>query len=320
MALFIILVGQVMTLYSDKMLISHWCPTWSKNLGGYLSLIPSSSEPISNRETVLQYFLYKLSTKQKWKHYREDRNTQLSYIDFDMKNCNGSFGKLFFQHPEPLRFTQGRWVKGVQFLNFPLIWKCWQKERKFVSYKIDLHSILCFHTNKHESPIIQGHLISGNVVSLRYLIYKCVMALYLLVNQTISIVKYPLASDGRVRDHVKYLIYATHWGLMIFTLSFCLDAILVLIRHKVQSKMKTYEKRYEVNHCNWSLKISMFLTAISYPWILSVTIVYYAALFKWTWSGTWDSYLDLYVHLIITVISLLDTCVSSRPWSLWHAW
>ena len=146
------------------------------------------------------------------------------------------------------------------------------------------------------------------------------MALYLLVNQTISIVKYPLASDGRVRDHFKYLIYATHWGLMIFTLSFCLDAILVLIRHKVQSKMKTYEKRYEVNHCSWSLKISMFLTAISYPWILSVTIVYYAALFKWTWSGTWDSYLDLYVHLIITVISLLDTCVSSRPWSLWHAW
>lgn len=188
-----------------------------------------------------------------------------------MKNCSGSYGKLFFQHPEPLRFTQGRWVKG-------------------------------------------------NVVSLRYLIYKCVMALYLLINQTISIVKYPLASDGRARDHVKYLIYATHWGLMIFTLSFCLDAILVLIRHKVQSKMKTYEKRYEVNNCNWSLKISMFLTAISYPWILSVTIVYYAALFKWTWSGTWDSYLDLHVHLIITVISLLDTCVSSRPWSLWHAW
>lgn len=144
------------------------------------------------------------------------------------------------------------------------------------------------------------------------------MALFLLVNQTISIAKYPLASDGRVRDHAKYLVYATHWGLIMFTLSFCLDTILVLFRYVIQVRMKTGSPHYEENH--WGLKISMFLTAVSYPWILSVTIVYYAALFKWTWSGTWDSYLDLYVHLIITMISLLDTCVSSRPWSLWHAW
>jgi hypothetical protein len=160
--------------------------------------------------------------------------------------------------------------------------------------------------------------LSGNVVSLPYLIYKCIVALFLLVNQTISIAKYPLASDGRVRDHAKYLVYATHWGLIMFTLAFCLDTILVLLRYIVQGRMKTGSPHYEENH--WGLKVSMFLTAVSYPWILSVTIVYYAALFTWTWSGTWDSYLDLHVHLFITVIALLDTCVSSRPWSLWHVW
>ena len=158
----------------------------------------------------------------------------------------------------------------------------------------------------------------GNVVSLPYVVYKCVVALFLLVNQTFSIVKYPNTSDGRVKDQAKYFVYATHWGLIMFTLSFCLDTILVLVRRTVQSKMKTGSPNYEENH--WSLKLSIFLTAVSYPWILGVTFVFYAALFKWTWNGTWDDYLDLYAHLLITVISLFDTCVSSRPWSLWHSW
>ena len=150
------------------------------------------------------------------------------------------------------------------------------------------------------------------------MIYKCVVALFLLVNQTISIAKYPHTSDGRVKDQAKYFVYATHWGLIMFTLSFCLDTILVLIRRIVQSKMKTGPTHYEENH--WSLRLSMFLTAVSYPWVLGVTFVFYAALFKWTWSGTWDDYLDLYAHLLITVMALMDTCISSRPWSLWHAW
>ena len=158
----------------------------------------------------------------------------------------------------------------------------------------------------------------GNVVSLPYVVYKCVVALFLLVNQTFSIVKYPNTSDGRVKDQAKYFVYATHWGLIMFTLSFCLDTILVLVRRTVQSKMKTGSPNYEENH--WSLKLSIFLTAVSYPWVLGVTFVFYAALFKWTWSGTWDDYLNLYAHLLITVIALFDTCISSRPWSLWHSW
>merc|ERR1711884_869369 len=134
------------------------------------------------------------------------------------------------------------------------------------------------------------------------------MALILLANQTISVSKYPLASDGTVRDHAKYLIYATHWGLMMFTLSFCLDTILVLIRFIVQTRFTNISSQhYEENH--WSLQLSIFLTAVSYPWVLSVTFVYYAALFDWTWSWNLDSYLDLYVHFLITIIALLDTIV-----------
>ena len=159
-----------------------------------------------------------------------------------------------------------------------------------------------------------------NLFELELIYFHLQLSLFIdwTINQTISIAKYPLASDGRVRDHAKYLVYATHWGLIMFTLAFCFDTILVLLRYIVQGRMKTGSPHYEENH--WGLKVSMFLTAVSYPWILSVTIVYYAALFTWTWSGTWDSYLDLHVHLFITVIALLDTCVSSRPWSLWHVW
>ena len=50
--------------------------------------------------------------------------------------------------------------------------------------------------------------------------------------------------------------------------------------------------------------------------------MYYLSLFDYTqpFILTWDSYLDIYVHLIVTILALVDTWISSRPWCLWHAW
>ena len=37
---------------------------------------------------------------------------QYTVLDYDMKICNGFHQKASFNHPEPIRFTQGRWSKG----------------------------------------------------------------------------------------------------------------------------------------------------------------------------------------------------------------
>ena len=66
----------------------------------------------------------------------------------------------------------------------------------------------------------------------------------------------------------------------------------------------------------------MALTSVTYPWVLIVTIVYYMALFDFNepfvWS--WTAYVDIFLHFLLTVCAILDTIVSSRPWSLWHSW
>ena len=161
---------------------------------------------------------------------------------------------------------------------------------------------------------------SGNIVSLPYVIYKCIVGLIFLINGILSMVQYPYVSGGGTREFAKYFIYATHWGVMLITLSMSLDAILVLIRYISQNQTKNGIPHYEENH--FTLQGSMFLTAVSYPWVLSVTLIYWPALYDWSqeFVWNWDNYLDVYIHLVTTLLALLDTFVSSRPWNLWHSW
>ena len=71
--------------------------------------------------------------------------------------------KALFQHDEPWRFTQGRWVAGNDFhqralmLMYLLYWKC---------------------------PLLY---FTENTVSKGYLIYKWLIALFLLAHQVLSI-------------------------------------------------------------------------------------------------------------------------------------
>ena len=132
--------------------------------------------------------------------------------------------------------------------------------------------------------------------------------------------KYPYAVDGHFRDFGKYFIYATNWGALFTALAITLDAILVLARYFVQARTRNDKPHYEKSH--FMLQFSMGLTAISYPWVMGVTLVYYSALYDWNqpFILCWDRYLDFYVHFIITLLALIDTFISSRPWNLWHAW
>ena len=139
--------------------------------------------------------------------------------------------------------------------------------------------------------------------------------LVLVVNQTITLVIYPYA---------KYWIYATNWGQVLMTLTLICDAILVLMRYKVQERLHNKSNfSYDYENCDrFLLKISVALTSVAYPWVLTITVIYYMALFDFSVAFvlTWESYCDIWVHFILTVLAILDTIVSSRPWTLWHTW
>ena len=109
--------------------------------------------------------------------------------------------------------------------------------------------------------------ISGNYVSPSYLVYRCIVALIFLVHHIFSLANYQPID--------KYYIHATYWGHSLITLAVNLDAILVVARYILQAQGNDEILRhYEKGH--WIIKISMVLTSVSYPWVLSVTAGYYS--------------------------------------------
>lgn len=207
-----------------------------------------------------------------------------------MMDCNSTnsqtkeaLGKILLQHPEPLRFTQGRWIQG-------------------------------------------------DTLSISYLMYKSTVALALLVIEIVILIYYPKENKS------KFFIYPQHWGFALITLAFFLDASLVISRYIVQKTKKPVDLRWRnkieyqdgiemKKPFNYILHISMALTATAYPWVFCITLIYCT---YWpstatvdnskSFDGSWDSYHSIIEHLLATVIALMDTFISSRPWNLRQAW
>ena len=98
-----------------------------------------------------------------------------------------------------------------------------------------------------------------------------------------------------------------------YCIQVCVEKIYVLhsYNHWLENDMKHY----------WPLKLSIILTVIYYPWVLGVGIMYYSSLHKGPILVlTFESYLGLYVHMFLPILALLDTFISSRPWTLVCVW
>ena len=124
--------------------------------------------------------------------------------------------------------------------------------------------------------------------------------MFLLVNQIISITDYEFKFRRNPASAEKYMIYATHWGFILIVASTTLDAILVLLRFSVERSSVQMEKRkphYE--ECHVCLKISIWLTATSYPSALFVTVAFWSFLYDYGQEFHFNlgSWINLSVHL-----------------------
>ena len=138
-------------------------------------------------------------------------------------------------------------------------------------------------------------IFSGNIVSLSYLIFKWFFAAILVSNNILTLINYWW--NG------KYWTYATNWGHVLLSLSLSIDAILVLVRFTMQNRTRNGSPHYE--NCHFTLRLSRALTALAYPWVLSVTVIYYTALFDFSrdifaYLKSLDGYVDIFVHFITT--------------------
>ena len=148
--------------------------------------------------------------------------------------------KLLFQHSEPLRFTQSRWTNGKEanYLRWyqNILWK------KFFQNSIILY-------------------ITENVVLRSYLVYKCVFGLFLFANLIQSLAHFSLNTSQSPHHYFsKYCIYATNWNMVLITLAFNFDTILVMVRYIIEQKSQKEDYNQHYNKCHPLLKVSMALT------------------------------------------------------------
>jgi hypothetical protein len=142
--------------------------------------------------------------------------------------------------------------------------------------------------------------------------------MFMIANQVLSLWHMEDTSRGS-NKFSKYLIFATHWGLLFIVASLLLDACLVLARYNVENS-KTYMDKREPHYekCHGLLKFSTWLTATAYPAALFVTVMFWAFLFDFnkTFVFNTGSYLNLAVHLF-QVKQFILCCPAISEYIFW---
>ena len=177
------------------------------------------------------------------------------------------------------------------------------------------HKKLHFRT-KNPKLLTQGIPTAQDTVSKWYLTYKIIFGAYFLIGYGI----FDFYLHGHVKDNLGLtMIYLTHWCHKLMTTSFMYNSILVVIRY-------TQEKRKQVtNNCFFErnclvTKLTWIMSSSANNLAIAVTIVYWGALYDSNEKRTLLEEFDNYnVHLIQTVITLIDVAISARPWRFCHA-
>ena len=173
-----------------------------------------------------------------------------------------------------------------------------------------------FHFNlKNPKFITQGALATQDTVSRWYMMYKLSLGVYFL--STFGVYSY---LHGFVKNDIGLtMIYLTHWCHKLLTVSFTFNTALVVIRFIQENRKKRTEDTFFEENC-FTLKLSWIMSSAANNLAIAVTIVYWGALFDPKEErATLEEFENYDVHLIQTVITLMDVVISARPWRLFHA-
>lgn len=144
----------------------------------------------------------------------------------------------------------------------------------------------------------------GSELASWYVFYKVGICIFYWANIAYTWYKHHQNHEG-TPSAWKYLIWLTNWDACLLGAALFLDTLIVLLlagRRNVSERLL---------YCSW-----FFSTAI-YSLALMVTALFWTLLYKYDEA---PSYANLFVHLLQSVVVLVDQCVSRRKWEPLTAW
>ena len=211
-----------------------------------------------------------------------------------------------------------------------------------------------FDLDHHDPSLFTlGRWTSEEKVTISYLLFKFMISVYLIAAYIVSHIGVAISSDtcdiiengnnqvamnSKNSDTEKnsetsisyccagsdwpyYWIYITNWNWTLICISFWFDSSLVFLRYMKEkkqlnhingSKITSIEKDFHIG-----IRISWLFSTISYSSALATTIINYALLAPSYESGLLI-YIDLNTHVFQSIVALVDTFISARPWKIGH--
>jgi len=168
---------------------------------------------------------------------------------------------------------------------------------------------------KHEDPTLfhRSEWNTQSIPSLGYVAYRITIATVM----TAGIIAHIISTRDTLGS--KWLIYMTNQGISFLTIHYILYAIIVSLRHFMESeKVRLLDERFPLLYSfSWGLH-NAFTTAA-----FLITLVYWGVLNKYVIEnnlivGVWMNFLNVFLHLINSLSCLLDIFITARPIKFGH--
>jgi len=144
----------------------------------------------------------------------------------------------------------------------------------------------------------------GPELALWYPVFKVALCVFYWANIGYTWYKHNL-DHGGTPNAWKYLIWLTNWDACLLGAALLLDNIIVLLLAGGRNLPE------RLLYGSW-----FFSTAI-YSLALMVTALFWSLLYNYEKA---PSYTNLFVHLLQSVVALVDQCISRRKWEFLTAW
>ena len=140
-------------------------------------------------------------------------------------------------------------------------------------------------------------IFTGNKVSNGFLIYKIIIAIFMICNQITRGYRSFVVHGKDFRQFA----FLTVLSFLFINISVIFDSALVIARfvkekQMEKSKSQENEAKPHFEQCNFILKLSMYMTDTSFPTAFLITLVYYGTLFEESFDNL-THYTDAAAHL-----------------------
>ena len=131
-------------------------------------------------------------------------------------------------------------------------------------------------------------------VSLRYLLYKFIVSLYLVISCILNLKSY--IDDGISKY---YWIYVTHWSFLLLAFVYMYDTILTFLRFALEERESVQVVEYFVEKNRFGLLILSLLMNTAHTVAIVITSVYWLVLYDPDKIHTeMDKFNNLNIHLM----------------------